>query len=262
MSAAGKRLLKVETALTPRQAIVLWLQEAHAFPVITDYARWLHTQPETAYPLERLPRQVEEATRTAMKGQARDEVDRAVRMAIRDVVFLFHLHEEANRKIIEDQRAMCLLVAFLAATSPSPATRARTKWAGERVEWAKRTADAMTEVCALRGGLTIVSERYYGGHDVLFAEVRAVLDLVIGGLETLIEIYNEEERWAAESSRVAGKKRRASTIDTKALLKAAQTGAAVDAERFANAAKVRTFRAMGEHRAANALLDRALEEVL
>ena len=71
VNAASQRLLRVETALTPKQAFLLWLQEAHAFHSVTAYVQTLGGKPGTAYPLIHLPTQVDQATRLAMKGHSR-----------------------------------------------------------------------------------------------------------------------------------------------------------------------------------------------
>lgn len=81
MREGKKRLSKVEGRLTPTQAVILWMEEAHVFPSFFAYVQSLDGQPDAAYPLYRLPDQVEAATRGAMKGQPREEVDRAVRKA-------------------------------------------------------------------------------------------------------------------------------------------------------------------------------------
>ena len=48
------RLDKVETSLTPAQAVLLWMQEAHAFGSMRAYAEWVVEQPAASYPLYRL----------------------------------------------------------------------------------------------------------------------------------------------------------------------------------------------------------------
>jgi len=60
MSNAKRRLDQLESGLTPKQAILMWLQEAHAFRGIEEYVRHLKTQPDNAAPLYKLTTQVEE----------------------------------------------------------------------------------------------------------------------------------------------------------------------------------------------------------
>ena len=58
MSGGMRRVEKLETGLTPKQAILLWLQEAHAFNTIEEYVRHLKTQPDSDAPIPRLTDQV------------------------------------------------------------------------------------------------------------------------------------------------------------------------------------------------------------
>ena len=79
MTTAKRRIEKLETALTPKQAILLWFQEAHAFDDIFDYVRHLKTQSDSAWPIDKLTTQVEEGVKQTLKGNPRDEINKAVR---------------------------------------------------------------------------------------------------------------------------------------------------------------------------------------
>ena len=104
MSTAKRRLKTLERGLTPRQAIVLWLQEAHAFNTMEEYVHHLKSQPDSAAPIDKLTGQVEEAVRETVKGQPREEIRRAVYQAHKDVLFLFFLHQQVNRKLMSENR--------------------------------------------------------------------------------------------------------------------------------------------------------------
>ena len=95
----NRRVQKLEAGLTPKQAILLWIQEAHAFHSVEDYVSDLMNQPKSAWPMVRLPDQVEAKVRESLKGQPKEEINRAVRQAWRDVLLLFHLHQQANRVV-------------------------------------------------------------------------------------------------------------------------------------------------------------------
>ena len=98
------RMDKLEGALTPRQAFLLWMGEAHGYGSLEDYARSIKGGPESAWPLVRLPDQVTKAVEQAMKGEPPDLIRRRVRQALRDVLFLFHLHQQVNRTFLEQER--------------------------------------------------------------------------------------------------------------------------------------------------------------
>ena len=99
-----RRIGKLESGLTPKQAILLWLQEAHAFRGIEEYVRHLKTQPDNAAPLYKLTAQVEEGVKQRLKGKPREAIALAVRQAYKDVLFLFFLHQQVNRKLVSEER--------------------------------------------------------------------------------------------------------------------------------------------------------------
>ena len=102
----GKRRLKrlMDTGLTPKQAILLWLEEARSFDNIEEYVRHLKTQPEHAAPIPRLTDQMEEGVKPALKGQPKGEISKDVRQAYKDVLFLFFLHQQVNGKLLSESR--------------------------------------------------------------------------------------------------------------------------------------------------------------
>jgi len=104
VSGGKRRIEKLETGLTPKQAILLWLQEAHSFKGIEEYVRHLKNQPDNASPIDRLSTQVEEAVKLTLKGHPREDINRAVRQAHKDVLFLFYLHKQVNGKLLSEHR--------------------------------------------------------------------------------------------------------------------------------------------------------------
>ncbi len=114
MSGGKRRVEKLETGLTPKQAIPLWLQEAHAFENIIEYVHHLKIKPDSAAPINKLTTQVAESVRQTLKGQSQEEINRAMRQAYKDVLFLFFLHQQANGKLLSDNRYYwtgCLLLS-------------------------------------------------------------------------------------------------------------------------------------------------------
>ena len=115
MSKNIQRVAKLETGLTPKQAILLWFQEAHGFNAIFEYIHHLKSQPDSAAPIPRLTDQVAEAVKQTLKGHPREEIDKAVRQAYKDVLFLFFLHQQVNRKLISEERYFWTQGRFLIA---------------------------------------------------------------------------------------------------------------------------------------------------
>ena len=103
MSSGKRRVAKLESVLTPKQTFLLWLQDAHGFNDIEAYVRHLKSQPDSAWPIDKLTTQVEEAVKQTLKGRPREEIDKAVRQAYKDVLFLFFLHQ----RILPTLRRRC-----------------------------------------------------------------------------------------------------------------------------------------------------------
>jgi hypothetical protein len=104
MTSSKRRLDKLELSLTPKQAILLWMEEAHQYDTMEQYVRSLKPGPEAAWPLAILPEKVSTAVEQTMKGRPKQEIARVARQAVRDVLFLFHLHQQVNHKLMEEDR--------------------------------------------------------------------------------------------------------------------------------------------------------------
>ena len=100
MTSGIRRIEKLESGLTPKQAILLWVQEAHAFNTIEEYVHHLKTQLDSAAPINKLTTQVAESVNQTLKGQPREEINRAVYQAHKDQQTLKGLpREEIDRAV-------------------------------------------------------------------------------------------------------------------------------------------------------------------
>ena len=87
----ARRIAKLETSLSPKPAVLHWLDEAHAFPTASAYLSWLVTQPPDTYPLIGIPERVEQAAGGSLRGRQDPDADKFVRQAVSDAVFLVGL---------------------------------------------------------------------------------------------------------------------------------------------------------------------------
>jgi hypothetical protein len=110
---AERRLAKLEGALSPKAATLLWLAEAHEFGSLPAYVAWLVDQPISAAPLERVPAQARAAAVEALRGQPRELMRQAAHQAIRDGVFLVELVLKLNVAAEETIRIGALRYAAL-----------------------------------------------------------------------------------------------------------------------------------------------------
>jgi Na+-transporting NADH:ubiquinone oxidoreductase subunit NqrF len=82
------RLNKIEKLLTPKQAVVLWLNEIQDYRNPEDYVRYMRGRSEYEATITKLTEQITVTLRQSMRGSSKEFVDRTVRSAVKDVVFL------------------------------------------------------------------------------------------------------------------------------------------------------------------------------
>ncbi|MFQ6028639.1 MAG: hypothetical protein ACE5Q6_14225 [Dehalococcoidia bacterium] len=101
MKSSKRRLDKIELHLTPRQAVLLWMEEAHQFGTLEEYAHHMKTQPDSAWPLRRLGDQMAASVERALKGKPKAEIWQTLRQADLDVLLLYYLHQQANGRMVD-----------------------------------------------------------------------------------------------------------------------------------------------------------------
>ncbi|OGN88096.1 MAG: hypothetical protein A2X23_10990 [Chloroflexi bacterium GWC2_73_18] len=181
---AARRLARLDGALCPTAAILLWLEEAHRFGSLPAYVTWLLDQPLSAAPLVRVPEQAEAAVLQAMRGQPREAVRQAARQAVRGAVFLVEFVIQLNRAAEETTRLEGLrhaalfwqwraltLEAELAAADAAAGGRAPAGTLPERWRaWCGAVADLLTELYATEEARGLLERRYLDGHPALFPD--------------------------------------------------------------------------------------------
>ena len=110
---AERRLAKLECALSPKTATMLWLAEAQQFGSLPAYVDSLIDQPISVAPLERVPAQARAAALEAMRGQPREAALEAAHRAVRDAIFLVELVLKLNLAAEETIRILGLRYAAL-----------------------------------------------------------------------------------------------------------------------------------------------------
>lgn len=173
------RLEKVEGRLTPRQAVRLWLQEAHAYPSLIAYAGWLKDQPLSSYPLVKLPEQVAAAIKEATRGQDRRQQDHALFEARREIAFLFKLVIAANELWYGQERAFDFAYLLLLEKSwhlkeyvdASEEGRPLPGYFDEHARvWRALAEGQLRQLLVLQEALEQASGRYLDGVPLLFPD--------------------------------------------------------------------------------------------
>lgn len=259
-STASRRVAKLEGALPPRETVLAWLAEAQQFPSIVDHARSTADLPVEAAPLSVISARVVAAVRESFKGQARDDVERAVRRAEGDAVFLFCLvlilnlqaHEVARVEGLRATATFWWMRALLGGPHGSPVSDAdarqrRDAWSLWRSVVDRLTTDVRVETEAR----VSLERRHLAGHDVLFADAATTwaghVDLV-ERLGSLAEAIAE-----AEPAKLARRKGAGSgsgdSFDARVKALAGE---------LADDARIRAYEVLGERDRAVAIMERRL----
>ena len=188
------RIERVETSLIPKQAAILWLQEVRNFPNLQEYTFYLKDKPEESAPLYRLPNQMEQAVRQAMKGHPEKEIWPSVRLAVRDVAFLVYIVLTANERAMNQRREWALLhIALSEWLNGIILIKVYNKrhQSQEHIKnWKVATESRLIELYLFQDSINAISEYYFDGHQILFSEVADDLKDVIKHLESLVDLFN------------------------------------------------------------------------
>lgn len=169
-----KRVAQIEAALTPRQAVLLWLRDEHQGRTMREYAQLLVQRPARTAPRSRVGRQVVAAVQAAMKGQDRVRVQQAARQAHMQTDFLILLVNRANTVVCNRTRSEALRIESIFL---------RVLVAGLQDDedasddLAADLREAATELFSLQRAVERIEARYFAGECILSKDVKESLDL-------------------------------------------------------------------------------------
>jgi hypothetical protein len=265
---AERRLAKLESALSPKAATLLWLEEAHQFRSLPAYVAWLIDQPISVAPLERVPVQARAATVEAMRGQPREAVREAAHRAVRNAIFGVELVLKLNVAAEEAMRLSRLRYAALFWEMRAISAEAQLETAGpSRAKDGRRTprwAAWQAAVGSLIGSLYAAEEararlerRYLEGTSTLFHDLAADWQALREKGEQLAGLGDLE---CVTAGRVEGgrRRRRRAEIDLRRLRAAALYHAPEEAAALVDAARAAALDALGDTAGAATIAERRL----
>lgn len=269
---AERRLTKLEGALSPKAATLLWLTEAHQFGSLPAYVDWLIDQPISAAPLVRVPEQAETAVRQAMRGEPCEAVRQAARQAIRDAFFLVDLVITLNRATQEmlgseglryaalfwEMRALTAEAHRERADPSSRGTGASGLTAEHWSAWRRASTSLVLGLYVAEEARHTLERRYLDGHLALFPEavedwarLRDAAEGLAGladGLRSLFDGPNGRDR----------RVRHQPTVNLEAMRTSARSEARGLTARLVDEARAAALDALGEGEEASAIAERSL----
>jgi hypothetical protein len=216
------RLARLEGTLSPKEATLAWLADAHQFPTLVAYVGWLVDQPKEAAPFWRVPEQAKASVRAAMRGQPRDVVEATAHQAVRDAVFLVELvlrlnGDAAERLRVEELRyaalsweAWAIGAAGELKTDPHGREAITRRWAA----WRDAATGWLENLDAAEAARRLLESRYLHGHGSLFPDLAAGWQALreqaerLAGFGTSVAVHRKDR------SRAAGPRTPAPTTTT------------------------------------------------
>jgi hypothetical protein len=182
-----EQLNKLEASLTPRQTVIVWLEEVSHCQDLFEFVTYLHNQSESARPLYRLPELVRLSLEQKMKGQSKEAIKKQVRRAVKDVAFLYYLHHHINFEVAESQGEWVLKLLLLCEWFK----KCIVEQDPDKGHYFGLWRQILTELYAIRDAITYISQNYYDGHELLLPGLMKRLTSTINETEYIAEIYND-----------------------------------------------------------------------
>ena len=214
-----KRLIRIETSLTPKQAVMLWLRQEHQGKISHEYARWLIQRPPSAAPRPRVGKQVADAIRAAMKGQEPGRINHAVRQGQMYADFLIMLVNRTNWVILNDSEVRWLKIALFFERLRNAALSSNEAQAVN--EWAVILRGFVTDLLSLQAANELICNKYFEGEVILLKDVLEELEQQIRIVKNMMEVY---DRIAI----AAGQPERATSSESVGKIVSEQTSARAD----------------------------------
>ncbi len=197
----ARRLERIESRLTPRQAVLLWLKEAQEeFEDFRQYQAVLAEAPRSADPLIQIPNRVAKAVRESLKySREEEEIARFELGARRQTSFLFALLLILNRQLVVNGPGDCLWINLLEEQTLRMGLQWRDHDRIDREKWKLWRENLIALRCdlwRLKATVEAVSLRYFGGSQILFSKQEWDLNERIARTEFLAQLYNMNKRLA------------------------------------------------------------------
>jgi hypothetical protein len=262
-TATSRRLTKLEGALQPREAVLAWLVEAQQYPSLVDHVRSIAGLPVDAAPLSVIGERVEAAVRADMRGQPRDAIEAAVRRAVGDGVFLFSLAIGLNVVALEMARLEglrataifywmgCLLGGPRETDVPAAEVETyRRERADAWAMWWPVVDRLLLEARIETEARTTLERRFFGGHDVLFADAT---EAWTGHVEFVERLANLAETMASTGGPMARLRRSTRAAGGSLTERVAERVATLTDD-----ARVRAYEILGDRSRAVEIMERRL----
>ena len=191
---------KIALSLSPKEAVLTHVARLQQFDSLRDYLDSIPARREAVHPLQQLSEQVERCVQETLSEDDDDKIERAVRSALRDVGFLFFLHEHLNEMVANREALLAALselidekLGRMIASNPgkvSPGSPDEVVLQS-RFERFIQTAEGFAEgLYALTATVKNIEDKYFNGNSISFRSSQLAMKEMIEQLERGVTLYN------------------------------------------------------------------------
>ena len=186
MKTAMRRLRHAEAALSSKQQVLNWLDQALKFGSEERYFQWLRKQPTSAFPRIKIINAVTDVVRGRLKGQPPETIARAIRGARQEVVFLtalvidLHLRMKTECDLFDLQAALCARTLQVLVLVSSSSQQKEDNQASEGTEAlallaCNQVQEFLRGVLCLEMTVKTLQDKYFDGRAVIFQHRAEIL---------------------------------------------------------------------------------------
>jgi len=192
------RVANIEASLTPKQAVLEWLEEAREFASFAAYLTSLANASLFEAPRVRMAKRVEESTLRISKanGANKEAAARAVLEAQKQSDFLVRLVLCVNERLLSESERNVPSVELLVEQRARMAEQfdKHRVFESEGWEWWRKILLLnLVRMLRLQAVIAAICTKYYDGHRISFGEKQAELDGCIEKTELLAAVYNSRK---------------------------------------------------------------------
>jgi len=191
MPSISSRLDEIGNSLTPKQAVIAWLEQALKFESFDDYCGWIVRQSDDLFPTRSLRRQIEAFARPRIKTKDPRDIEGAVRHEVRDGIFRFYLCLYVQQDFASHSQPIglwamlsCEGVRSAVRETRNPADLSRL---GTYQYYFQQYA---LEVFNLKAAIEYIERKFFDGHRLLWKSRAEELNYHAANVEQIASAWN------------------------------------------------------------------------
>ncbi len=196
----NSRIEKIDLLLSPKQAVLSHVARLVQFGSVFEYRASTSARLDSVHPLQHLSEQVERCVEETLSEEDDDKIERTLWIALRDVGFLFFLHEYLNDLVASRAGLLAVLselvdekLGRMIDLSPRKVTSGsqdeivlKSRFVG----FTETVETLASSLYSLAATVKNIEDKYFNGNSILFSSPRLAVNEIGEQLERSVTVYN------------------------------------------------------------------------